>query len=66
MTTQTGPAQGDLHETEEDGRYEVAAWSNGRLYGVIVWRDPVSGWPYDYKVKAHAQIRQAMMKDPHP
>ena len=48
-----------IYETEESDRYEARAFANGLKHSKVVYRDPTTGWPYDYKQKAHNEIRRA-------
>jgi hypothetical protein len=55
-----------ITEREENGRYQATAFANGKRYDQVIYCDPLTGWPYDYKVKAHAAIRQAILREPRP
>ena len=51
----------DIHERENGDRYEAWAFIGGLKFSKIVYRDD-TGWPYDYKQKAHDEIKRAAIR----
>jgi len=50
----------EIVETEEGDRYEARALVDGRLIAIKFYRSVLTGFPYDYKARAHREIRQAV------
>lgn len=51
----------EIHEREDDDRYEAWALVGGVRFSKVVYRSPI-GWPNDYKHAAHAEIRSAVAR----
>lgn len=50
-------------ESEAGDIYEAKTLANGLLYSVRIFRDPIGGWPAEYRQRAHDDIRAAVAKD---
>lgn len=52
-------------EEEVNGRYKAWVIVDGVYYEKIILRNPVVGWPYEYKEKAHLALKAAIIARRH-